>query len=128
MRLRILFVKWIFVGIEQYYHRKRVSVEFYSLLLRCIYSLSLRGWPIELHQIQWEINETEHVPFFRFGSCSLLLFLYLLHIALVAFSSLRLLSILKRFFHSAHLGTVHAPNVRFAVLFLHSITKWEYST
>ena len=41
------------------------------------FSLSLRGWPIELHQIQWEINETEHVPFFRFGTCSLLLYLYL---------------------------------------------------
>ena len=41
------------------------------------FSLSLRGWPIELHQTQWEINETEHVPFFRFGTCSLLLYLYL---------------------------------------------------
>ena len=72
---------------------------------RLFHSLSLRGWPIELHQTQWEINETEHVPFFRFGTCSLLLYWYLpREIALLMFGSPYMLSILERFFHSTFLA------------------------
>ena len=65
--------------------RSQMNITMYILFLAITshlypslsHSLSLRGWPIELHQTQWEINETEHVPFFRFGTCSLLLYLYL---------------------------------------------------